>query len=125
MMKNEEILIVQNLMYTVDVPLWIETEGAVQHVKDYIVHYKLSPPSASSSSINQEDSEDENDEDDDGDSADNDDNINPKDAKKQEGNNKKDEVVEEDEEEEEVSDLEMFIGMYETAIEMAAADDAK
>ena len=60
-------------MCAVDVPLWIETEGAVQHVKDYIIHYKLSPPSALSSSMNDQDSDEEkNNEDVDDNTADND-----------------------------------------------------
>ena len=110
------------LMNAVDVPLWIETEGAVQHVKDYIIHYKLSPPSASSSSMNDQDSdEEENDEDDDAVVA-NDDSGDNQDSEKRKRYEKEDN--EEDNSAEE-SDLEMFIGMFETAIEMAAADDAK
>ena len=110
-------------MYTVDVPLWIETEGAVQHVKDYIIHYKISPPSASSSSsTNDHDSDEDTDEDNDANEADKDGSNDPKHSRKRNCDRKEDAeehtfVVE--------SDLEMFIGMYETAIEMAAADDAK
>lgn len=126
----------------VDVPLWIETEGAVQHVKDYIVHYKLSPPSAPSSSTS---IGDENDDDGDGinDDADDDSADGNEDEEDEEGATEDAEEISEnkasrksrqerdDQDNEEsnadgdgdVADLDMYIGMYETAIEMAAESD--
>jgi hypothetical protein len=124
---------------TVDVPLWIETEGAVQHVKDYIMHYKLSPPSAPSSSTiigdeNEDDADDIND-DADEDSADGDEEEEKAadDAEQRTGNEGSRKLRRERDDDDKVgsdadgdgdgTDLDMFIGMYETAIEMAAESD--
>ena len=129
----------------VDVPLWIETEGAVQHVKDYIVHYKLTPPSASSSSAvhgDELDSDDEEaeEEEEGGDvnvlkSGDEDRTSGGKNKKRKSNNGDEEgdeseegDVEDEDEDaerEEENSDFEMFAGMFDTAIEMAAEEDSK
>jgi hypothetical protein len=110
---------------SVDVPLWIETDGAVQHVKDFIVHNKLSPPSSRPyeeqfDDNDDDDGENDNDENNDGDENDNDDvDIQEKlsEINEQEGEN------EEEEEEGEESLIDMFTGMYETAIEMAEGED--
>lgn len=120
-------------------PLWIETEGAVQHVKDYIVHYKLSPPSAPSSSRsigdeNEDEVDDVNDDADD-DSADGDEEEGgaAEDAEQRTGNEGSRKLRRERDDDDKVganadrdgdgTDLDMFIGMYETAIEMAAESD--
>ena len=118
--------------FIVDVPLWIETEGAVQHVKDYIVHYKLTPPSATGL-LTSEDEEDNEEDDDVEDLTEESNQIGDK------RKIRKDREYEEEEEEEEEEDSngdgdgkdvgdgahDMYLGMYETAIEMAADDDNK
>ena len=114
-------------------PLWIETEGAVQHVIDYINRHDIAPPSAlSSSDRDGEEDGDENEEEDEG--GDDDDEgeggseEEEGDASDKNGDGKKraldEEGDEEDEEGEEEVDgsnnLDMYINMYETAIDMAA-----
>ena len=121
----------QNII--VDVPLWIETEGAVQHVKDYIVHYKLTPPSASGL-LTSEDEEDNGEDDDVEDLTEENNQIGDKRKIRKDREDEEDEEEEEEEEEEDsngdgkdVGDgaHDMYLGMYETAIEMAADDDNK
>ena len=127
--------LLQNII--VDVPLWIETEGAVQHVKDYIVHYKLTPPSATGL-LTSEDEEDNEEDDDVKDSMEENNQIGDKrKIRKDREDEEEDEEEEEEEEEEEDSNgdgdgkdvgdgaHDMYLGMYETAIEMAADDDNK